>query len=234
MYRLSDLFTMAKRVRQTEGLLSLSRRGFGFLVTRFVEYRRYYVMSRSLEGFDQLEEADFMPRLQSFTVRLVASNGEADSLEAEGFEFRSYVPNARQRLDRGAPALCIFVGNELANLSWAAMTQEAMNSLGEPPYRVDFAGGEALGTGVWTNPKYRRLGLYGYRAFKIRQFFAAQGFHTVKSSVSRRNTSSFVGSVKTGSEVCSEGRYLKVLWWRSWRETPLTPEGHGRTGEHGA
>jgi hypothetical protein len=84
-----------------------------------------------------------MPKIDDFALKIVSTNEEADELEAQGLEFRSQVLNARKRLDKGAIAFCIFVGKELANVSWVAMTLEAKNSLGQPPFRVDFSNNEA-------------------------------------------------------------------------------------------
>ena len=47
-------------------------------------------------------------------------------------ESHSSVPNARQRLDRGAMAFCIFVGQELGGVGWLILSKEAHDTQGEP------------------------------------------------------------------------------------------------------
>ena len=138
--RLTTLFVRAQKVYQTEGLVSLLRRGFRFLVYCVFEYRRYWLYAERPKDIPALNEADFMPKIGDFIPKVVSSNAEADELESQGFEFRSQIPYAREILDGGAVALCIFVGRELANMGWLVTSQQAMDVLGGPPYDVDFAG----------------------------------------------------------------------------------------------
>lgn len=216
-----ELLRTAKQIRKTEGLVALLRRGTSFLLGSIFEYRVYCLYRYVLENNRTIDEADIRPKVENITVKVVTTNAEADELEASGYEFRSYVANATRKLDCGAIACCIFVGKELAHIRWAATSQEAMVGIGEVPYTVDFEHKEAYGSGIWTNPRYRRSGFRVYGTFKIREYLLNNGMLIVKSAVDRRNTSSLMGSVKVGSEAYGESRYLKVLWWKSSREKPL-------------
>ncbi len=142
-------------------------------------------------------------------------------MEAEGFEFRSKVPNAKKRLDKGAMAFCIFVGKELGSVGWAATTQEAKDSLSEPPFVVGFSNNEACVGGLWTNPKYRRMGLRRYGSAKRRRFMLEKGIVRHRGAIPKWNIAS-QRSVTFAPDIHGEGRYFRFLWWQSWKEKPLT------------
>lgn len=221
MSRVAEQYRKARQVYRTDGLVSLLRRGFRFLVYCVFEYRSFWLYAERPKDIPTLNEADFMPKISNFIPKVVSSNVEADQLEAQGFEFRSQIPDARELLDGGAIALCIFVGRELANMGWLVTSQQAMDILGGPPCRVDFAGKEIVGMGAWTNPKYRRLRLRAYNRFMSLQVSRERGVEVKRGVIAKRN----VAAMKSRPAVnppCAEGRYLRILWWKSWKETPLT------------
>jgi hypothetical protein len=221
--RIADEFEKARQVYRTEGLVSLLRRGLRFLVYCVFEYRSYWLYAERPGDIQELNESDFMPKIADFTPKVVSSNAEADELEAKGFEFRSQIPHAREILDSGAVGLCIFVGRELANMGWLVTSQRAMDIVGEPPCRVDFADNEVVGTGAWTNPKYRHLRLRAYSRFMSLQASRERGAEVKRGVIAKRN----VAAMKSRASVNpprGEGRYLRVLWWKSWKERPLSRE----------
>ena len=220
--KLTTLFTRAKQIYQTEDFTKLLRRGFAFVLRLFFEYQTYYLSGHTAEDFRDLNEADFTPKIDNFTLKIISTNQEADELEADGLEFRSYVTNARDRLDKGAIAFCIFVGSELACIGWVALTQEAMDSLDEPPYKVDFANHESCTGRYWTNPKYRGEGLAPYACFNTFKFLHHKGTQVNRTAMRTGNISSVRATEKAGFKAYGEGRYLRILWWKSWREKPLT------------
>ena len=219
---LTTLSRRAKQIYQTEGLRSLIRRGFAFLAYCLFERQTYYLYADRTEGFLSLHEADFKPSIDGFILKVVSSNEEADELEAEGFQFRSHVQNSQQRLDKGAVAFCIFVGSELAHIAWAALSKEAQSSIGEPPYKVDFSNREGCTGDIWTNSEYRRMGLSSYVYTRRLRFMLNNGIVTNRTVANKRNVISQQYSAKVDSNMCGEGRYLRVLWWKSWKETPLS------------
>jgi len=189
----------------------------------FFVYGSYYVYETDIqEILKERNEADCFPRIEDFTLRIVSTNQEADELEAEGLEFRSQSINSRKALDKEALAFCVFVERELASICWVAMTQEAKNSLGEPPFRVDFSNNEVCHAECWTNPSYRGRGLAPYVDFKATQFADERGKVSERSVGRTSNIPSQRAYTKTGPNVRAEGRYLKILCWKWWKEKPLT------------
>lgn len=222
--RFSDLLARMRRMYKTEAVTYLLAAGFWFMAGLLFKYQAFYLIEHTLEQTRHLDEKDFLPRTDHFEWKVVATNEEADALEANGFEFRSYAYffNARKALDKGAIASCIFIGRELAHIGWLAMTQEAKNSLNEPPIRVDFSKKESYSGGVWTNPKYRKLGLHTYGNLKRNLFLADTGATRMYGQIARRNTASLRVTTKFNPAVYGEGRLIKVLWWKWWRERALT------------
>jgi len=41
-----------------------------------------------------------------------------------------------------------------------------------------------------------------------------------RTLVEKGNLASLKGLPKAGGRVYGEGRYLKILWWKSWKEKP--------------
>ena len=146
--KLTDLFERAKQVIQNEGWFAFVRQGFAFVVGNVFRYETYYLLEWSTASVAELNEADFMPKISDFLHKIITSNQEVDELTAEGFDFRPWYAAYRDRLDKGALAFCNFVGRELASIVWVATTQQAMGSLGEPPYEVDFEAAESASGGA--------------------------------------------------------------------------------------
>lgn len=221
--RLTELFTAAKHIFQTEGLTPLLRRGFAFMAGCFFRYEAYYLYEIDIsEVLKQSNEADILPDIQDFTLKIVSTNEQADELARGGLEFRSQFINAGERLDKGAIAFCIFVGQELANIGWVAMTQQAKDSVDGLPFKVDFSNNEACTGDTVTNPKYRNVGLMGYNYFKRLEFLRENGKLRDWATVAKSNVAAQRGIAKLNLKIYAEARCLKLMWWRLWKERPLT------------
>ncbi len=205
---------------QEEGLLSLLKKGVEFLGHSLFEYGKYYVYEQSIKERD---EAAFLPKIRDYTVHVVNNNREADELEAKGFKFRSFSMNTRSYLDKGAIAVCIFVGQELAHIGWIALTEEAKKEFDYIPFPIDFTKREAAAGGAFTNPKYRGKGLMEYGILSRHDFLRGIGIKTTRYTVKTNNIASQRAVAKFGAKAISIGRYIRILWWHSWKQTPLPP-----------
>ena len=221
---LNALFVRAKYIWRNEGFIPLLRRGLTFLAEHTFQYDTFYLSELNIEhDMKERKEADYLPKTRDFTLYIVHTNREADALAAKGFEFRSYSYQARRNLDKGAVAFCVSVGQELAHIGWVALTQEAMNAFEPYPYHVDFLNGEACLGGSLTIPKYRRKGFQNYVGFKRRQFLWKEGIKVARGTLARDNIASHRVINKFNTKVYTKARYLKILWWKFWKETPLMP-----------
>ena len=149
-------------------------------------------------------------------------NQELEELAGEGFSFQSRYLTFRERLGRGAIAVCIFVDRELAHMAWFAATKEAKVSLNEPPLIVDFSKNEACHGGTWTNPKYRGMRLAAYAGFKGFHYLWQKGMVVSRAAAAKSNTASERSYAVFGPRIYAEARYLKILWWKYWKEKQLS------------
>ncbi len=211
----------AKRIYQTEGLMRLLLHGLRSLQP--VRYGTYWLYESDIPG--QLAgqtEADCMPRIEDFTFVILTSEEQVAELEAQGLRLGPRLDTARQALDKGAVALCIFVDGELVHAALLATTEESKRLLDPLPYRVDFAKNEVCTANAWTSPSYRRLRLQRYSAFKTLEFLNGRGVVTGRYATAKRNVAIQGGPARFGDRPYAEGRLLRVLRWEWWQEKPLT------------
>jgi RimJ/RimL family protein N-acetyltransferase len=218
LQRLDTVLERAKAIIQAEGWVALFRRGGAFLFNRLLHYGIYYLYELKVE---ERHQAELRPRIQDFTFEIVPTTQRADELLARGFRFRSSKGIERERLDKGAVAFCIFIGKELAHIGWVAMNEEARNSIARLPIRIDFSGNEAFLGGVWTNPKYRGMGLMTYSAQKRVQFLTEKGIIIVRNAIATGNIAPQKAIAKIGFNCYARARYLRFLWLTFWKEKRL-------------
>ena len=213
---------LARRVDnilRNDGLIPLLARVLKYLFGSVFQCRTFYIYQHTMR---ERNEGDFLLKIQNFTFQIVSTNEQADELAASGFDLRSYSLNVKRRLEKGAIAFCIFVGRELAHVGWVAMSEEAKNTFDYLPYRVDFSNKEACTGGTLTIPKYEGKGLMMYGYFKRFQFLKERGKLVSRNAVVTSNIVSQKGHAKFGPKICGEAHYLKILWWKFWKETLLT------------
>ena len=194
-------------------------RGFIFLLGHFFLYANYYLYEHTLKERD---EADFLPKIQDFTFKIITTNQQADELATAGFDFGSRHPNDRGGLEKGVVAFCFFIDGELAHLGRVAMNEAAKNCFDSLPYQVDFADKQACTGGTWTNPKYRGRGLMVYGYFKRFEFLREQGMKSSRNAVAVGNIASQKAHARFGPRIYGRGRHIKLFGWRYWKETPIT------------
>jgi hypothetical protein len=219
---ISALIAMLKRAKdilKTEGLKPLLSRSFKFVRAQFFEYGDFYLYEYRLK---ERNEADFLPKIPDFTLKIVSSNEEADKLaKAIGSDFRRRFVRARGMLDKGAIAFCIFVKGEIVHIGWVALSEEAHKAVDNLPYRVDFLNHEACTGGTQTIPKYRNKGLMAYGHFKRIEFLREKGIVVSRNAVAKNNIASQKAHAKFSPRVHAEAKHLRLLWWHFWKEKPL-------------
>jgi len=213
----------AKDILKTEGLRPLLTRSFALVSAWFLEYGDYYLYEYTLK---ERNEADYLPEIQDFTFKIVISNKEADKLaEAIGSDFRRRFVRARNMLDKGAIAFCVFVKGEIAHIGWVTLSEKAHKAVDNLPYKVDFLNHEACTGGTQTIPQYRSKGLMAYCYFKRFEFLRGKGIVVSRNAVVKSNIASQKAHAKLSPRVYAEARYLRLLWWRFWKEKPLVQAG---------
>ena len=210
-----ELLRKANVILQREGLIPLVIHGFKFLF----QYRVYYLYEHMMK---ERNEADFLPRIKDFTFKIVSTSQQADELAADGFDLpEDMLTNTKRRLDKGAIAFCVFAKGKLAHIGWVAMTEEAKSSIEPLPNEVDFSNKQAWNGGTATMPGYEGRGLMTYVLFKRLQFFQKKGIISSRGAIRTSNIASQRVNAKFNPKVYAKGRYLNILWWKSWKERPL-------------
>ena len=221
--RLSQLAASARDILRAEGFVTLLQRGFQYALLQvpFFRYGSYYLYEIQTS---ELNEADFLPRIQNFTFRTICSNAEADELAAAtGYYFRQRFGKARERLDRGAIATCIFIYGEIAHIAWVALNEEAKEAISPLRQRVNFSRGEAYTGRGMTMTKYRGKGLLVYGSFKRLQLVRDKGVSVLRYNVDSSNTVAQKGLSVFNPLLYARAKYIRILRWKYWRETPFTP-----------
>lgn len=209
-----------KTILKTEGVISLAGRILSFLVRRVFCYETYYVSDAALDN-QAANPADFIPDVANLTFTTFTSNKEADELVANGFEdFRLYHRNARRGLDKGAIAMCLFVGNEVGYLTFIARCEEVVRVFNEMPYRVDFSSRRAYSVGAITVPKHRRKGLKTYGVLLRDETSREMGVATIRAVIRTDNIANLRASA-LGRRAIARASYVRFLWWKFWKETEV-------------
>jgi len=218
MLNRTSLIARSRAILAGRGPGQLIRNGITFAMTCLVRVQKYDLYQVSTGHPFRFTEADFRPRIEDLTIKIISTNGEADRLEAEGFEFRSLIPNARERLDCGAIAFCTFVRRELAHIGWVALTDAASRSLWDAPFRADFGNGESVTGGTFTCPGYRGAGLMAHNLFRRLEYVRQQGIVKDRAAVVEGNVPSKVVAARLGYTVYARMTYIRILKWKFWKE----------------
>jgi GNAT superfamily N-acetyltransferase len=213
------LLRRAADILRTEGLWFLVTRSIHYIWRYFFSYSNYYLHEQSIR---QREEIKYLPKIDSYTFRIVRSNEEADRLAADiGYDFRRLFIRARNSLKKGAIAFCVFVDSEVAHIGWAAMNAEAKRTFDSAPYYVGFSDGEACAGGAFTIPKYRSMGLMSYVCYKRFEYLRDRGITLSRNAVSVDNTASQKVLAKFNPIIYAKARYIRILWYKYWKEIPF-------------
>jgi hypothetical protein len=170
-------------------------------------------------------EWNYIPTPKSDNVNhiLVFSNIQANELVTDGFEdFRKLIFNARKRLDKGAVASCIYIEREFAHVNWLAFDEDAKNTLEPPPFRVYFGNNEACTADTLTVPKFRGYLLNEYENYLRNEYLMKRGVNKVRLTIRTDSISTQKRQRRRNSTLYAKARYLKILWWGFWKETPIT------------
>ena len=219
---LKNAFVRAGEVLHTEGPLSLSRRtvAFAALQGRWLYRRRdcYLYLHHLVER----DRAQYLPRLDSYELRVLETDVQAEQLVAEGFEdFRLRFLRSAGDLSLGAVAFCVFVDKKLAHIGWLAMNARAKPYVDPLPFHVAFSDGEACTGGTFTMPEYRGKGLMAYGYYERFEYLRSRGYRFVRNSVETHNVPSQRAHAKFSPEILGTGHFQRVLFWTRWREIPF-------------
>ena len=215
-------YKRGRYILQKEGLFAFFVKGVRFLRRCVFIHERYDMYELTLNEPMKFEST---PKIQDFAFEIITTSQRLNELVAQGFDFGVHSIGAKKKLDKGALMFCIFVEKELACIHWAAANQEAIDTLvNKIVYRKGFLDNEAYLGWVETNPQYRRLGLSMYVISEKLKLLKTMGKTTGKCIAEKGNLASQKLTIKAGGKLYGKGRYLKILWWKSWKEKPIMQE----------
>jgi hypothetical protein len=216
--KLHDLYLRSNFILKQEGFLPLLTRGFVFFSEYFLHFGTFFLFEDTPDKEDSVYN---IPPFDDISVQIISTSEHADRLAAAGFDIRAITISAKEKLDKGAIAFCIFVGEEFAHIGWLAMSQHAKDAFGPYPYHVDFLNAEACIVHGMTLPKYRSKGITVYSKYLRLKYLGEKGIVIVRSIGDIRNTAIQRVADKIGARRYAKGRYVKIFCWYSWKETPL-------------
>ena len=217
---LETLYKRGKYILRNQGMAAFFKQGFSFVTNRFLGYGTYYLYEKDLTpGSIEIEVS---PKVDC-TARVISSPDEFDELLREGYDVKAM--NFRPALQKGALAFCLFVGRALASVTWVALSEEAKEHIDYLPFKVNFQAGEVCSGASYTDPTYRGKGLLAYTYSYIFPHLAGKGIRKDKFSIDVSNIASQKAHARLSPVVTGRARYLKILWWRSWKERPIEDRG---------
>ncbi len=219
MRRILDIYGRSRQILINEGMAVLIRRWLDYLSHRLFLSGTFYVMEQTITDMD---EAPFLPKARDFSLHVIGSNRDADELAAAGFDIRRHSVDARQNLDEGAVAFCILVDGKLASIGWVATTEKAKAACDSIPYHVGFPNGYACIGGAVTLPAFRGQGLMTYSVFRRFQYLKERGRLAARFVIAVGNSAPLALHARFGSRKLARARYVKVLWWKYYKETTVT------------
>ena len=225
MVRLKALWGRAKEILRENGLLVLLKSSIMFLIIPFYERNVYYLFKYSVKNDANPNEAILKLKMMDIKCKVVTSNMDADRLESENFYFRSYPTDHNEDrktysrwLDQGAIAFCTFVGKDFAGITWVVTSQQTQDSLKTLPIKVGYSNKEAFGRGAWVNPKYRKLGVYGFTITNRDRFLTDMGISVLRNVVHSTDKNGRALQKTVGSKRYGEARAKRILFWSFWEE----------------
>lgn len=209
------------KLHNNEGLLSVIRRSLRYIFRNVFSYETYYLLKRTVQDVESKpkKKIDFVNEL---TTKSIKSNAQADEIAKEFEDFRPYYINAHRILDTGGIAYCLYVGKEVANIGWIAITEVAKKAMADIPMHVDFDNKEAYLGYSYTVPKYRRRGLRYYHMLLRHQTLKEMGIETRRAAIRTNNYASLIAAKDIPSRmVYAKARYLRFMGLRFWKEYPM-------------
>jgi hypothetical protein len=225
--KLSKKWAIARQIRHDSGLLALLKDSLRFMVKPFYQHNTYYLSKYDVSKSLSLNTNPPMCKNYELNFKVVSSNKEAEQLEREGFEFRSYRNNIAhytnspaRLLDYGLLAFCTFAGKELAAISWIIPSQQTQDKVKAPPLKVNYSENEAFPRGAWSNPKYRGLGIYRYNNFNRDKYLSEKRINILRAAISVRNETGPGLLQALGTRKYGEATLTRILFWKFWKEKP--------------
>ena len=205
-------------ILKNSGFKVFLHRGLHFAGAFFFTYEKFYVYRVKTDAVTTSYSVS-----EGVEFKIIRNLADYSALSGEGYDFASFVVKEDVHLKAGAACLCFFQQKVIRDVAWIAADSEAKENLIDVPCRVSFESGESyLGrfarNSKISKPYYPSITLY-YKALEV---LRGMGRTACVFVVLRDNLGPQIGLGKRGGILpYAEGSYLKILFWRWWRERPL-------------
>ena len=216
MPKLSELLQRSVYILKTEGFNPLFSRGVEFISLKIYKHEYLYLYEQEIMDW---KEADYTPILPDLRCEIIRGKNEISKALPDYLD--TYWMDADKRLEKGAIAVCLFAGGELAHISWLALNDAAKESFDERPYAVEYSKGQACTGGTFTHRKFRGQKLMTYANYYKFQYLKCIGVASVRHAVKSDNLASQTGYAKFGPRLYARARYIRLFGFKYWRETPV-------------
>jgi hypothetical protein len=216
---LSKYLEKAKSIIKNEGCGSLLKRAYSYYRPRLFRYEHVYLYLHPVNI--ELDPALFKPRRDDVECLIIYSHTEADRSAVDHVDLREVVFDARNILSSGGVAVCLYIGRDLAHISWLALNQESRNWVDELPYKIDFSEKRAVTGKSYTDPKFRSQNLMVHGNYQKLKYLKEQGILFLHHAVGVDNIASQKAYSKFSPVIYAEATYLKIFCLKFRKEKPL-------------
>jgi hypothetical protein len=222
---IKTLCDRALSIRRESGLRALLKTSFQFIILPVYEQRAYCLFEYQVRNYPEPVESSIKSVDGDITFKTISSNEEAERLEKEGYGFRSHSTDwnyHRKTYSRwlgcGAVACCTFVDKEFAAIVWVILSQYTHDHIGTIPIKVSYSNHEIFGRGAWTNPKYRKLGVFSFNLRNRDRILTEKGIKMIRIPVDCANEPGMALMKRIGCQKYGQARYRKILGRIYWKE----------------
>jgi len=199
---------LLRRSRQDLGAGRLLLSAKAMLVRACPRYDTYYIYENTLDG------PEIALHAEDVTLKVVEDPGGFDMMVSEGRGFSHWNPcDLRRKAVQGAVAVCLFVGQDLAHITWLAFEERARAAVDPFPLKLDWHTEAWIGS-THTAVRYRGMGLYSYAYGQVFRLLAARGLVKGRFTVQKTNSQPQRVQGRLGSIIVGDGSCVKIAWWR--------------------
>lgn len=189
--------------------MSIEKKISTFFRDSIFVHQEHFLLERNTEIESNIEK-------KSIELKVLYSKKDLEELVKKGYTIGNYFKSAYiyKKFAKGQILFGIFINKKLIHTSWL-IHEKGIEF--HPPLKIDLDN-ESYVHFCITDPNYRGNGLYAYTLQKISEFLALNGKKKLKISIEKDNFSSLKGAINAGFEIKGQGKYLKILNFKHWKE----------------
>ncbi len=225
IYSIKEFINQTVSIQKSNGIAGLLKVGLRFAYSPVYKTESFWLTTNKISAEFKSEASKPRVSMDRLSFKVITSNKEADSLEAQGYFFRSHptyfnhgLTLYRKWLDLGAVACCTFVDKEFAAINWIIPSRKTQYAIKAAPIKIDYEKKEIFTRSAWSNPKYRGLGIYYYTGRYRNRYLLEKGYITSRGVVAFDNKNGRGIATAGGSRLYGTGKLTRILWWNNWQE----------------